>query len=84
MAQRTNTQIDLIDAMIARTPNLNAHLDQIDSLIDWAPFKVALQDIYSSTFGPKSYSPLLLFKALLLQVWYDLSDYGLIVLIGFQ
>ena len=50
-------------------------LDEIGRLIDWAEVDRQLQSIYASARGEKAWPPpLSLFKALLLGVWYDLSD----------
>lgn len=52
-------------------------LRQIETKIKWRPFEVLLQELYPSRRGRPSYPPLVLFKALLLQQWYNLSDPGL-------
>ena len=49
-------------------------LDEIDGLIDWAPLAQALSGVYAAAKGEPAWPPLALFKALLLAVWYDLSD----------
>lgn len=43
-------------------------------MIDWQPVTVLLDPLYSSTKGELAWSPLAMFKALLLSIWYDLSD----------
>lgn len=77
MVQKTTAQIDLMEGMIVRTPHLNFQLDRINSLIDWSLLAACLKDISSSPKGRPALSALMLFKALLLQAWYSLSDYGL-------
>jgi transposase, IS5 family len=49
-------------------------LDEIAALIDWAEIDRHLASIYASATGEPGWPPLALFKALLLSVWYDLSD----------
>ncbi|SHF58349.1 Transposase domain, partial [Acidocella aminolytica 101 = DSM 11237] len=49
-------------------------LDQLSGLIDWAPLEAILDDIYGASKGEAAWPPLALFKAMLLAVWYDLSD----------
>ena len=49
-------------------------LDQLSGLIDWAPLEAILDDIYGAPKGEVACPPLALFKAMLLAVWYDLSD----------
>ena len=49
-------------------------LDEISALIDWAEIDQHLAPIYAAAKGEQAWPPLSLFKALLLAVWYDLSD----------
>lgn len=49
-------------------------LDEIGALIDWPPIAQTLSDIYSAAKGEPAWPPLALFKALLISIWYDLSD----------
>src|ERR671912_2819405 len=49
-------------------------LDEIAGLIDWTEIDRHLTSIYASAIGEQGWPPLALFKALLLSVWYDLSD----------
>jgi IS5 family transposase len=49
-------------------------LDQLDGLIAWPAIERQLNDIYSAAKGEPAWPPLALFKALLISVWYDLSD----------
>lgn len=49
-------------------------LDDLSGLIDWLPVERQLADISSAARGEPAWPPLALFKAMLLQVWYDLSD----------
>jgi len=50
-------------------------LDRIDAEIDWRRFEKPLRKVFKdSGRGRKSYPPVALFKVLLLQQWYGLSD----------
>jgi len=49
-------------------------LDTIVDLIDWRPIAVLLEPLYPATKGEPAWPPLAMFKALLLSIWYDLSD----------
>lgn len=49
-------------------------LDDLVGLIDWAPIDQALVVISSAAKGEPAWPPLALFKAMLLSIWYDLSD----------
>jgi IS5 family transposase len=52
-------------------------LDKINQLVNWSPFEAMLSQVYASPTGRPSHPVLLLFKALLLQTWHNLSDYAL-------
>ena len=49
-------------------------LDELGKLIDWEAVAVAFDPLYSATKGELAWPPLAMFKALLLSIWYDLSD----------
>lgn len=49
-------------------------LDKLSGLIDWAPIEDHLEVISCAAKGEAAWPPLALFKAMLLAVWYDLSD----------
>ena len=52
------------------------HLMKLSYLLDWDRLGVVLQDVHSS-LGPEGYDAVQMFKCLLLQSWYSLSDPGL-------
>jgi IS5 family transposase len=49
-------------------------LANVHELIDWSRIKSLLAQLHSRRRGEKSWPPLMMFKALLLQSWYALSD----------
>lgn len=49
-------------------------LDRLDDLVEWQAIERRLDDIYQAAKGEPAWPPLALFKALLIAVWYDLSD----------
>ncbi|HXV24455.1 MAG TPA: IS5 family transposase [Alphaproteobacteria bacterium] len=49
-------------------------LDALVKLIDWVPIDAALGVISCAAKGEPAWPPLALFRAMLLSVWYDLSD----------
>jgi IS5 family transposase len=55
----------------------NARLDRIAALLDWAPIEALVQRVRAGGTGRPPYRALGMFKALLLQQWYGLSDPGL-------
>jgi transposase, IS5 family len=54
-----------------------SELVRLNSLIDWEGIRSRMGKLGRSGYGPNGYSPLKLFKALLLQAWHSLSDEGL-------
>ncbi len=48
--------------------------DELSKLIDWVPIDRALAVISCAARGEPAWPPLPLFKAMLLSIWYDLSD----------
>src|SRR5215213_5269270 len=57
-----------------RESSRTGSLDDLHRLIDWAAIDRHLAPIYASAKGEQAWPPLSIFKALLLAVWYDLSD----------
>lgn len=49
-------------------------LDEIAALIEWEPIAKLLGRLYPATKGEPAWPPLAMFRAMLLAVWYDLSD----------
>jgi IS5 family transposase len=49
-------------------------LDALASLIDWSAVDALLGALYPASKGEPAWPPLAMFKALLLSIWYDLSD----------
>lgn len=76
MAWKNLKQRTLADGLIAYHAALE-ELDDINELIMWDRIESMLSDIHSKPQGEKAWPPLMMFKALLLQSWYNLSDPGL-------
>src|SRR5918993_5263094 len=57
-----------------RESGRTSSLDELHRLVDWAAIDHHLAPIYASAKGEQAWPPLAVFKALLLAVWYDLSD----------
>lgn len=78
MSRKRIGQFGWGDLAVSQRPGGRADkLSRISALIDWGPFEATLSQIHSSRRGEPSYPPLVMFKALLLQRWYQLSDPGL-------
>ncbi|CAC9433966.1 hypothetical protein [uncultured Gammaproteobacteria bacterium] len=44
------------------------------NIINWNEIEQTLSKLYSSTHGTPAYPPLMMFKILILQAWYNLSE----------
>lgn len=73
MAWKNLTQRSLADALVIDHEALH-ELDGVSELIDWSRIEALLSDIHAKRRGVRAWPPLLMFKALLLQSWYALSD----------
>ena len=73
MAWKNLKQCSLANAMM-ETHEAVKELDELNELIDWAEVESYLAEIHAKPQGEKAWPPLLMFKALLLQSWYNLSD----------
>lgn len=76
MSWKILQQRSLADGMLVDHEALH-ELDDVNALIDWSVIESLLAGIHNRTKGEKAWPPLLMFKALLLQSWYTLSDPGL-------
>lgn len=52
----------------------NSFLAKIDKIIDFKPIENMLKELYPSSIGRPSFPPLVMFKILLIQQYYNLSD----------
>lgn len=73
MAWKNLQQRSLAESMLIDHEALK-ELDDVHELIDWKRIESLLSDIHASAKGEKAWPPLIMFKALLLQSWYALSD----------
>ncbi len=72
--QKKMGQLSFADGLVSGATNF---LSEVDAVLDWSSLEQELSGIYSSGTGRPSYPLLMLFKTLLLQQWYNLSDPGL-------
>jgi IS5 family transposase len=72
--KRVDDQLSLAEALVGRRLGTNARLERIDALVKWYRFEKLLAQLHSAPTGRPAYPPLAMFKALLLQQWYGLSD----------
>ena len=76
MGEKQIGQGSFLDAFTAPGVGSNRRLDRIDGLFKWYRFEKLLKPLRSEV-GRPGYPALSMFKALLLQQWYGLSDPGL-------
>ncbi len=73
MAVKSTGQLGFGELGLGRRGGVPA-LDRVLTLVDWAGVERRLSGLREEGPGRPGYRPLLLFKALLLQAWYGLSD----------
>lgn len=75
MPRRRIGQLSWIDGALSRRQERRPDpLAEIERLVDWVPFERELSGIHGAAKGEAAYPPLMMFKVLLLQRWYGLSD----------
>jgi IS5 family transposase len=77
MAERQIGQLSFTDGLLNDTARANTPLQRVSELVDWGAIEALLSGLRSGSMGAPAYPSLALFKALLLQQWYGLSDPGL-------
>jgi len=73
MSERSKGQLSLADSLVRRRAGQNERLSKIEKSIEWRAVEKQLRPLRSERGAP-GYPALTLFKALLLQQWYGLSD----------
>jgi len=74
MAERRVGQLSFADGAVAAAGGASGALDRVTALLDWTPIEQLLSRLRSGAMGAPGYPALMLFKALVLQRWYALSD----------
>ena len=68
-----------VNGYVERRIRKNTFFRQINQLLDWSEIEKEINKVYRrghSVDGRPAYRGLLLFKMLLIGIWYDLSDEG--------
>jgi transposase, IS5 family len=76
MAVKGTGQFSFVDALLPEGLGLSGRLDRLSGLVKWRRFEKLLNRLGTEGPGRPGYRPLLMFKALLLQSLYGLSDAG--------
>lgn len=75
MARKRVGQLGWADGVVAEAQKRRRdRLSEISRLLDWRPFEAIVSEIHAARRGEPSYPPLMMFKVVLLQRWYVLSD----------
>lgn len=74
MSERRIGQLSFADNLLGDAGWANATLKRISELVDWKEIDALLSGLRSGSMGAPGYPALVLFKALLLQQFYGLSD----------
>jgi IS5 family transposase len=74
MAERDLGQASLVDRLVSDAAPGNAFLERVSELVDWSVVDAVLAPLRPGAMGAPAYPATMLFKALLLQQWYGLSD----------
>ena len=74
MSHRAMGQLSLADGLVKRRAGQNQGLERLAAMIKWRAVERMLSSIYDASSGRPAYPPLVMFKCLLLQQWYALSD----------
>jgi IS5 family transposase len=76
MSWKQTAQRSLADALLVKHKSLSK-LDDVHEIINWKEIETTLGHLYASKRGVPAYPPLMMFKMLILQAWYNLSDEAL-------
>jgi IS5 family transposase len=74
MSERKIGQLSFAEGMVFEAAGGNEVLERIASFLDWQPIEGLLGEVRGGTMGAPAYRAVMMFKALLLQRWYALSD----------
>jgi IS5 family transposase len=73
MYKRARTQLSFFDSMYDRLVAKNHFLRKLNGAVDWDDFEPVFSPLYHAA-GRDAHNPILMFKTLVLQFLYDLSD----------
>ena len=74
MIKKKKTQLSFAQLQVNKCLDKTNWLQKIDGLIDWEPIRQKLANLHPSNTGRPAYGPVFMFKVLLLQQWFNLSD----------
>lgn len=74
MSERKIGQMSFAEGLVVEAAGGNAVLEKVAAFLDWTPIERLLSKVRGGNMGAPAYPALMMFKALLLQRWYALSD----------
>ena len=74
MSRRCFAQSSFADAFVKAYSKAGGFLEDLQQTIEWSAFDVLFAQINANTKGAPGYPPLTMFRIVLLQQWYNLSD----------
>lgn len=74
MSVKRTGQLSFAEALVGEGVGRNARLEKLTQKVKWRRFERLLGGLRDGGPGRPGYPPMLMFKALLLQAWYGLSD----------
>jgi IS5 family transposase len=74
MSERKVGQLSFAEGLVVEPIGGNAVLEKVAAFLDWEPIDRLLSAVRGGVMGAPAYPALMMFKALLLQRWYALSD----------
>jgi len=74
MIKKKNSQISFASLQATKCISKANWLAAVNKLIDWKPIENILADLHPSKRGRPAYHPVFMFKIILLQQWFNLSD----------
>lgn len=80
MGDKLSAQMGFAELVVSQRKTKASSLDEVDEMVDWLPIVKILDRNYkkkASADGRLAYPALPLFKMILIQRWYNLSDPGL-------
>ena len=74
MIKKRKTQLSFAQLQVNKYLDKTNWLHKIDGLIDWEPMRQKFANLHPSDTGRPAYDPVFMFKILLMQQWFNLSD----------
>jgi len=74
MIKKNNSQTSFASLQVKNCVAKTSWLQQVNKIINWKPIERILADIHPAKRGRPAFDPVFMFKILLLQQWFNLSD----------